>query len=244
MQDGFDLSTIIFACLAIFIIWKLRSVLGQKTGNEQPPQELNRDNTQEPHKDSWQNQSNMPPPRADNDQVITLPPRQPAPVSQKDRWKGIAEEGSQLADTLDRVVGLEPSFDIKAFLEGAKVAYEMIVVDFAKGNREELKNLLTDDVYRGFDQAIKAREKAHETAETTFVSIDKSELMAAELSGRDAQLTIRFIAKMITVTRDEQGNIVDGSPDEVVDTSDIWTFSRTLGSDDPTWLLAATESGQ
>lgn len=243
MQNAFDFSTIIFVCLAVFVIWKLRSVLGQKTGSEQPPPELNR--TEQPpegRRDSWSNQSGAP--RADNDQVITLPPRSPAPEVDRDRWKGITEIGTPLADTLDRMAGLEPSFDAKGFLDGSRVAYEMVVTAFANGDRNQLKNLLTPEVYGGFEQALKEREARGEKVETTFVAIDKSTLEDAELIGRDARLTVRFQSKLITVTRDASGNVVDGSPDSVTDISDIWTFSRTLGNNDPTWLLAATESGQ
>lgn len=243
MQDAFDFSTIIFVCLAVFVIWKLRSVLGQKTGSEQPPQELTRnDQSQETRRDSWQNQSDTP--RADNDQIITLPPRQTLNEMNKDRWKGIAEPGTPLADTLDRMAALEPSLDVKGFLEGAKIAYEMVVTAFASGDRNQLKNLLTKEVYDGFDHALKEREDRGEKVETTFVSIDKNELVEAELTGREARLTVKFLSKLISVTRDGEGKVIDGSADSVTDIADIWTFSRELGSSDPTWLLAATESGQ
>jgi Uncharacterized protein conserved in bacteria len=244
MQDTFDFSTIIFLCLAVFVIWKLRSVLGQKTGNEQPPEKLTRDNSgQESQRDSWQNQSNNSRPQADNDQVITLPPRQPQEPL-KNRWKGIAEDGTPLADTLNRIAALDPSFDAAKFLEGSKMAYEMVVTDFARGDRQQLKELLTAEVYSGFNQAISERETRGEKVETTFVSIDKAELKEAELQSRDARLTVQFLSKLITLTRDKQGNIVDGSAENVTDVIDVWTFARTLGTDDPNWLLAATEGGQ
>lgn len=249
MQDIFDLKTLIFLCLAVFVIWKLRSVLGQKTGSEQPPADLNANKDMQPDSagDSWQNQSRDRQ-MGDSDTVIALPPRQAAqqkPVElSKDRWKCITEAGTPLADTLDRMAALEPSFDARTFLEGAKVAYEMIVTAFARGERQELKDLLTRDVFSGFEQAIADRERRGEKVETTFVAIDKSELQSAELVGRDAQLTVRFASKLITATRDAAGKIIDGSAETVIDVVDIWTFARKLGTNDPTWLLAATESGQ
>jgi len=248
MQDVFDLKTLIFLCLAVFVIWKLRSVLGQKTGSEQPPADFaNKDVQPGSPRDSWQNQSRDRQ-AGDSDTVIALPPRQAAqqkPVElSRDRWKGIAEIGTPLADTLDRMVALEPIFDPRTFLEGAKVAYEMVVTAFARGERQELKDLLTKDVYAGFEQAISDREKRGEKVETTFVSIDKSELQSAELVGSDGQLTVRFASKLITATRNAQGQIIDGSAETVIDVVDIWTFARKLGTNDPNWLLAATESGQ
>lgn len=250
MQDVLDLKTLIFLCLAVFVIWKLRSVLGQKTGSEQPPVDLNasKDMQSGSARDSWQNQSRDRQ-MGDSDTVIALPPRQQAaqqkPVElSKDRWKGIAEAGTPLADTLDRMVALEPSFDARTFLEGAKVAYEMIVTAFAKGERQELRDLLTREVFSGFEQAIAEREKRGEKVETTFVAIDRSELQSAELVGSNGQLTVRFASKLITATRDAEGRIIDGSAEAVIDVVDVWTFARKLGANDPNWLLAATESGQ
>jgi predicted lipid-binding transport protein (Tim44 family) len=120
----------------------------------------------------------------------------------------------------------------------------MIVTSFAQGDRKSLKNLLSREVYEGFERAIVDRERRGEKAETTFVSIDKAEIVAVEVRNRVAQITLRFLSKLITVTRDAQGNVVEGSPEAVVDVTDVWTFARTLGSRDPNWQLVATEAGQ
>jgi predicted lipid-binding transport protein (Tim44 family) len=161
-----------------------------------------------------------------------------------DRWKGVAELGSPVATGLDEILRIEPSFSVREFIEGAKMAYEMIVTAFAQGDRKTLKNLLAREVYEGFDRAIADREKRGEKAETTFVSIDRADLETVELRNRVAQITVRFLSKLITATRDAQGNIVDGSPEAVVDVTDVWTFARTLGTRDPNWQLVATESAQ
>jgi predicted lipid-binding transport protein (Tim44 family) len=99
-------------------------------------------------------------------------------------------------------------------------------------------------VFEGFERAITERERRNERAETTFVSIDKADLAAVEVRGGVAQVTVRFLSKLITATRDAAGAVVDGSPETVVDVTDVWTFARTLGSRDPTWHLVATEAGQ
>jgi predicted lipid-binding transport protein (Tim44 family) len=120
----------------------------------------------------------------------------------------------------------------------------MIVTAFANGDRKTLKDLLSRDVYDGFERAIVERERRGEKVETTFVSIDRADIAAVEVRGTSAQITVRFLSKLITATRDAAGAVVDGSPDVVVDVTDVWTFARTLGSRDPNWQLVATEAGQ
>jgi predicted lipid-binding transport protein (Tim44 family) len=149
-----------------------------------------------------------------------------------------------VAKGLDEIARLDPSFNGRGFVDGAKMAYEMIVSAFAQGDRRTLKDLLSKDVFEGFERAITERERRGERAETTFVSIDKADLAAVEVRGGVAQVTVRFLSKLITATRDASGAVVDGSPETVVDVTDVWTFARTLGSRDPTWHLVATEAGQ
>lgn len=229
-----DIYTIIFLALAVFIFLRLRNVLGQRTGSERPYERINRD----------------APRPADNSNVVPLPgtvidqtpvtPGETRPLS--DRWKGIAEPGTPLAAGLDAVAAQDASFDAQHFLTGARSAYEMIVQAFAGGDRRALKDLLSKDVYDSFDAAIRAREQAGQTTETRFVSIDKSEFVSAEQRDRIANLTIRFVSQMITVTRDKSGTVVDGSSDKVTDVTDIWTFARDTSSRDPNWKLVRTES--
>ncbi|WP_457091297.1 Tim44/TimA family putative adaptor protein [Microvirga sp. P5_D2] len=240
MQDSFDITTLIFIVLAIFVIWRLRSVLGQKTGSEQPPFDpLSR-------RDAPVRPGNQTPEPDHN--VVRLPgangARPAAEVQTAERWKGIAEPGTPMAAALDEIARSEPNFDAAEFLEGAKSAYEMIVSAFAVGDRKTLKDLLSKEVYEGFERAITEREQRGERVETTFVSIDKAEMAGAEIHGKVGQIAVRFLSQLITVTRDTSGNVVDGSPDSVAEVTDVWTFARTLGSRDPNWQLVATEAGQ
>ena len=115
---------------------------------------------------------------------------------------------------------------------------------FAEGDRRSLKNLLSREVYDGFEAAIAEREQRGETTETRFVSLDQADIVSAELRGRNAQITIRFVSKLVSVTRDRNGDVVDGSPDRVTDVTDVWTFARDVSSRDPNWKLVATEAGQ
>ena len=238
MQDVFDIYTIIFLALAVFIFLRLRSVLGQRTGRERPP---------------YDPYSAREPAGQASDKVVALPNRKPEAVTSQpaesavpagERWKGVAEPGSELAAGLDAVVGADPTFDPKHFLTGARAAYEMIVTAYAEGDRRTLKNLLSRDVYEGFDAAIGEREKRGETVESRFVSIDSADITGAELRGRSTQVTVRFLSQLISATRDKQGNVVDGNAEKVSEVTDVWTFARDVGTRDPNWKLVATEAGQ
>src|SRR5581483_3870178 len=244
MRDVFDIYTIIFLALAVFIFLRLRSVLGQRTGRERPPYDpfSARDPVRGGPKDGV---------KEVKDNVVSLPGRSTetadkpsVPVEPSERWKGITESGSSLAASLDAIAAADPSFDAKHFLAGARAAYEMVVTAFAEGDRRTLKNLLSREVFEGFDAAVSGREKRGEKHETRFVSIDTAEIVAAELRGRTAQATVRFISKLIATTRDASGAVIDGSPDKVIEVTDIWTFARDVTSRDPNWKLVATEAGQ
>ena len=235
----FDIYTIIFLALAVFIFLRLRSVLGQRTGRERPPF------------NPFAARETRPGPA--NDKVVTLPPR-PAealpikPAEEKespvvDRWKGVAAADSAVANGLDAITAEDPTFDAKHFLDGARGAYEMIVTAYAEGDRRTLKNLLARDVYEGFDSVIREREQRGETAETRFVSIDSTDIAGAEMRGKVAQLTIRFASTLVSVTRDKAGAAIDGNPKKVTDVTDVWTFARDVTSRDPNWKLVATETG-
>jgi predicted lipid-binding transport protein (Tim44 family) len=234
MSDVFDIYTIIFLALAVFIFLRLRSVLGQRTGRERPP---------------YSAPDGL---RSRVDTVVSLPPRpaeaspRPVEVAQPsaDRWKDIAQSGSTIAAGLDAIVAADQEFDAKHFITGARAAYEMVVTAFAGGDRRQLRNLLSREVFDGFDAAITERERRSETAETRFVSIDGSTITAAELRNRTAQITVRFVSKLVSATHDRSGAVIDGSAEKVTDVTDVWTFAREISSRDPNWKVVATEAGQ
>jgi predicted lipid-binding transport protein (Tim44 family) len=231
MQGSFDIFTLVFLALAVFVAWKLRSVLGQKTGHEQPPADI------------FQKKSAAPPPAPESN-VIRLPgaaANDPAPEPQF-RWAGVTTPGTPVAAGFDAIAREESGFDARIFVEGSKAAYEMIVASFARGDRKALKGLLSREVFEDFDQAITEREGRGETAETTFVSMEKAEIVSAEVKGKMAFVTVRFAPKLISTVKDAAGQIVDGA-ETVFDVVETWTFSRQLGSRDPNWLLVATEAG-
>jgi predicted lipid-binding transport protein (Tim44 family) len=231
-----DIYTIIFLALAVFIFLRLRNVLGQRTGSERPPYDRAARNVIQGAPDN----KVVPMPGTVIDQAPLAPTADVVPPS--DRWKGLAEPGTPLAQGLDSIVAQDSAFDPRHFLSGARSAYEMIVMAFANGDRRSLKDLLSAEVYESFETAIKDREKHEQKTETRFVSIDKAELVGAEVRDRTAQLTVRFVSQMISVTRDKAGTIVDGNPDKVADITDVWTFARDITSRDPNWKLVGTGS--
>jgi predicted lipid-binding transport protein (Tim44 family) len=233
-----NIYTIIFLALAVFIFLRLRSVLGRRTGRERPPYDpySARDAVRSPA----------------GEKVVALPTRpaetapRPAEVAQSpgERWKDIAESGSAVAAGLDAIAGADSSFDAKHFITGARAAYEMVVTAFASGDRRQLRGLLSREVFDGFDSHISQRESRGETVETKFVSIDSSTISAAELRARTAQITVRFVSKLVSVTRDRSGAVIDGNAEKVTDVTDVWTFARDVSSRDPNWKVVATEAGQ
>jgi len=240
-MNGFlDIYSLIFLVLAIAIFFRLRSVLGKRTGNERPPFDPT----------AHREQNSRPNGRADNENVISLPnARDDAPddevmedVVSDAVIDKIAPTGTPLNKALKEISSASGAFDPKEFLAGAKAAYEMIVVAFAEGDRKTLKQLLAHEVYEGFNSAISDRESRNETADTTFVGIDKADYSDAALKNGNAQVTVRFQSQLISATRDDKGNVIDGDPVKVIDVTDVWTFARDINSRDPNWHLVATES--
>ncbi|CTQ56923.1 mitochondrial import inner membrane, translocase subunit [Roseibium album] len=240
MNEIFDPLNLLLMGIAVFILFRLRSVLGKRTGNERPPF----DPYSKPDKPN--EQANGP------DNVIPMPnqtaPHPDAPpeadVSGDVVIDKFAPEGSALNGALKQILSVDQSFEPEPFVQGARAAYEMIVMAFAEGDKKALKNLLSKDVYEGFVAAIEDREKRDETIESTFVGIDKAEIVEAALKGTTAQVTVKIHSQLISATRDKDGEVVDGDPAKVSEVVDIWTFARDTSSRDPNWKLVATESAE
>jgi predicted lipid-binding transport protein (Tim44 family) len=220
-MPNLDVSTIVFAVVAIFVVFKLRSVLGTRTGAERPPVE-------------------PPPPGPPRANIVAFNRSPATPAA--DRWKGVAAPGTPLAAGLDAIAVRESGFDPAHFLTGARGAYEMIVAAFAAGDLTTLRRLLSAEVLSNFARAIEARQAAGQTMTTTLVAIDSADLVDARVTGSTASLAVKFATKLTSATVDRAGAVVEGSPTPVADHQEIWTFARELGARDPNWLLAATES--
>ncbi|MBX3596576.1 MAG: Tim44 domain-containing protein [Rhizobiaceae bacterium] len=231
-MEFLDFGTVIFMVAAVVIFYQLRSVLGRRTGNERPPFDPYSRPNGNGGKDS-----------AQSDNVVSLP-RKRAPGESEIAYLAIdsvAKPGTDLNKGLRAIRDADPTFDPKAFLEGAKMAYEMIVTAFASGDRKTLKNLLSKEVYDGFVAAINDRESRSEQIQSSFVGIDKADYVSAELKGTEAHLTLRLISELISATRDKSGAVINGDPEAVAEVKDVWTFARDTRSKDPNWKLVATE---
>lgn len=228
--------TIFFIVLAAIVLFQLRSVLGRRTGSERPPF------------DPYSRREGRPGETTPNDNVVTLPHRRlPADgeVATRPTYEAVdkvAAPGTPLNAELRRIRDADPNFEPAEFLEGAKLAYEMIVTAFADGDRKVLKNLLSNEVYQGFEQAITDREERGERMQSSFVGIDDAEIVSAEKKDREALVTVRIVAQLISAVLKPDGEIVEGDPEAVVEVKDVWTFSRDTRSRDPNWKLAGTES--
>ena len=217
-QQYFDV--ILFAMVAAFLVLRLRSVLGRRTGNERRRELFVRRERSTPDK-------NVPP--AETTEGAPNPAIAAAPVG-------------SIADGLQRVRRADPGFDPSLFLEGVRTAFEMIVNAFAAGDKAALQPLLSREVFQQFGTAIDERVAAKETLETRITQLADADIVEAELAGRTAQITVKLLSKQINVTRAMDGSIVDGDPENPAEKTDFWTFSRDTRSTDPNWVLVATSS--
>ena len=208
---------VLLAMIALFVGLRLYAVLGQRTGHEQQP--------------------------------VTRPEAAPetAPAaaapdlgSNPAEPSGFAYEKGAAAG-IRAIIAADPNFDVARFIEGAQAAYRMVLEAFWKGDREELAFLTGDEVRVAFEGAIAEREAAGHVLDNRLVAIERAAIEDARLTGRVAEIEVRFDAFVAAVTRDKDGNMVAGSLEDAVPTNDIWTFQRDLSSKDPNWRLVETD---
>jgi predicted lipid-binding transport protein (Tim44 family) len=246
MDGQIDVFTLLTLVVAVAAIFKLRSVLGRRTGDE------------ESRIEQRSRQASRAEPVPGQDKVVTLPSRRdrdkPAPAQQaaaepavnlaEERVRQIGGDTVLTAGLLD-VLKADPDFEPDHFVQGAKHAYEMIVTAFAEGNRKSLRDLLSPSVGDIFGAAIADREKRGEKFDQTFVGISKADMIHAEMEKGSAQITMRFVSQLITATRDKSGTVIEGDPETVKDVTDVWTFSRDVSTANarrnPNWKLIATD---
>lgn len=227
-----SLDLVVLGIIAVVAVVMLRSILGRKNGDEE----------------SRSRARSLPPKEAQN---MARDRAKPAPVGDHGAGLGamsasideFAEPGSPLAQALTEIQLEDSSFDPGSFMTGARAAYEMIVEAFAAGDKKALKPLLSEEVFGNFVGAIDQRNQAKETVEQTFIGITKSEIAKAALTDRIAEITIKFVSELISVTKNADGAVIQGDPNQVFKVTDIWTFSRDTKSSNPNWRVSATASG-
>lgn len=215
MQSGW-IEIVFLAMLAGFIALRLYSVLGRRTGHEKPaadPFRPARPEMSRPNGAGRAEADMLPPP--------TLP----------------ADLAPGVRDGLTAVMAADRSFDADRFLGAARAAYAMVLEGFWRGQTGELKDLVSDEVQQQFEAAVAARKADGESLDNKLLGIQRAEIVAAQMNGSMAEVTVRFDAEILAVTRDPEGRIKAGDPNDAVETHDLWTFSRHTGSSDPAWLL-------
>lgn len=228
-MEGFQfIDIIILAMVAGFIVLRLRSVLGRRTGHEP-----GRDSR--PEEGFARGAANSP------DNVVTLPG-----PGQKRREGALdiepAYQGTPMEAGLVQIKMADPSFSVGHFLEGAAKAFEMIVAAYARNDTDTLKPLLSPDVYARFAAAIQDREERGETMETELVVLKPPKVEAITVEEMRAAIDVRFQSEQVNVIKNRSGEVIDGDREHVDSVTDIWTFARDLSSRDPNWLLVATRS--
>ena len=235
----FDLLTILPLVVAAFVFWKLRQVLGTRGGAERPaPRPQPRREVERPQ------------PRGGDDNVVTLPGTRPVRTGRPAEEEAVdhaailrhADGNDAVRKGLEAIARRDPGFEPDGFMEGARMAYEMIVTAFADADRATLRNLLSRDVYESFEAVLDDRESRGERVEASFVGIEDAKIVDAGLEGDEAQVTVSFVSQMVSVTRNAEGEVVDGDEQEVAEVTDVWTFARPAPSDDPNWKLIATDA--
>ncbi|WP_040617918.1 Tim44/TimA family putative adaptor protein [Roseovarius nubinhibens] len=216
-MDSPMLQLLVLAGIAIFLLLRLRSVLGTRDGFEPPRSELP-----------------GAPDRRQGFEVIEGGP-------DLDITDHVPED-SDAAAALAEMKRIEPSFSVSEFLSGSRQAYEWILMSFENGKLDEIVPFLSPDVHEAFAQVIDARQEKNLTVEAEFYGVRDVTLIDAALDDttKAAEITVKFLGELSSVVRNEQGEIIEGTPGEPKRQKDTWTFERVMGSDDPNWRLVAT----
>ncbi len=218
-SSGFPIDLVLFGMIAAFLVWRLRSILGKRTGYEHPPQPY------------------VPPGAARRGPVIDGR-AEPAPAPSS---RNLPDPASPAGQALLRMQAVDRSFVPGAFLDGAEKAFRMIVTAFANGDRGTLRNLLSDETYAAFEGAITAREAAGHRQRTEIRAIPGVSVDSAAIAGTVATIGVRFVSDQVSLTVDTAGTPVSGT-DAVTEITDLWTFERDLSKPDPAWRLISARS--
>jgi predicted lipid-binding transport protein (Tim44 family) len=218
--SGFPIDLVLFGMIAAFLVLRLRSILGKRTGFERPAPPVQ----QAPLRPAGP--------------VIDAKAEPVAPAAAQTAPDAASPTGQALAG----MRAIDRTFDPARFLAGADQAFRIVVTAFAAGDRAALRPLLGDETYNAFEQAITAREKAGEKQVSEIKAMQHLTIDAAELKGRIGQVTARIVSDQISYIQDANGRPLTGT-DAVTEITDLWTFERDLGQPDPTWRLLAARSG-
>ncbi len=229
MGEGFQfLDIILFALVAGFLILRLRNVLGRRDGHQgRGPGPFSPRPKSEPA----------------DEKVVHLPDRNSPPADAArpaDKPAVAAGPKGPLEVGLTQIGVADPRFDPQEFVSGARIAFELILNAFAAGDRDALKPLLSPEVYGNFDESIRQRQAAGQRLETKLVALKAADITEAYMAGRTSHVAVKFVTEQISALYDAGGLVIEGSPTQVTEVTDFWTFARDTRSPDPNWALVAT----
>jgi predicted lipid-binding transport protein (Tim44 family) len=235
-----DVITIVALVIAAVVFMRLRSVVGRRTDDD------------EARIERYRSQRSAQQQAPTNGKVVTLPRREPVPAEAQPPRENTADRdlrmtkfaggNAPLARGLIDIAGKDAVFDPTEFMKGGRAAYEMIVMGFAEGNRNLLRDLLSSEVFAGFAEAIHTREEARQKVDQSFVGITSASMVEAELIGKNAQVTVKFVSELISSVRNAAGEVISGDPKRIKEVTDVWTFARDVTAGDPNWRLVATQA--
>lgn len=230
MNEGLQmLDMLVLLALAIFFISRLRNVLGKQIDDPKKPDRKSQPGQQQ--------------------RVIHLRDvKNPEAAAAAAAIEQVEDDAPLLADIGDPDVskGLmdiksaEPGFNVREFVSGAKMAFELVVDAYAKGDKPQLRSLLSKDIYEDFEVALEAEKKKDSRTETTLVAVESADIIAASLKGKTAEITVSFVSEQVTVERNKDGEITEGDPSVTELVNDEWTFAREVRAPNPNWILVAT----
>lgn len=238
MGEDFELLRIlIFAAIAAFLVMRLRSVLGRRTGEERRRTPFSGPGSTTDHSTERETAE-----ARHGDNVVAMPERgrREDIAGSTDLDHGEAAQSLSAGITQIRIA--DPGFDAGQFADGARRAFSFIVDAYAKGDTGTLRPLLSDDLYDEFSKAIRERLAAGETLETQIVDMRAADILEAKMDGRTAMVTMKFVTDQANIVRGHDGEAVDGGAEEPVEVIDIWTFARNTRSNDPNWMLVETRT--
>jgi predicted lipid-binding transport protein (Tim44 family) len=241
MDSQINILTLLSLVVAVIVIFKLRSVLGRRTNDDEARIDRNMRAQQAQERAAAAQDKVVAMPRRGGDTAPVAVTAETATADAEARVKAFAAGNTAIEGGLMQLSRADASFDPKQFIDGARQAYEMIVTAFAEGNRKVLKDLLSKEVYEGFCDAITDRESRAEQIDQSFVGINKANIVEADVKGGLAQLTVKFVSQLISATRDKAGAVIGGDPQKIKEVTDIWTFAREVQSRNPNWRLVATQ---
>lgn len=210
---------LVLAGIAVFLILRLRGVLGTREGFEKPA-------VTRPEPASRVGKPDFDVIEGGPDLDIT----------------DHVEEGSDSANALASMKRADPSFNVSEFLGGARGAYEMILMAFENGDLDSIVPFISEDVYEAFASVVDERQRKGLTIDAKFIGISDMTLANASFDepSKEGEVTVRFKSEMTSVVRDNAGDVIEGSESEIKRQKDTWTFARKMDAGDPNWRLVAT----